>query len=232
MRTLIVDDEPRAIELLQGYVQHFPTIEVVGSCRTAPKALTLLQHQEIDLIFLDINMPQLSGLALARFIDPQRTKIIFTTAYAEHAVASYEVEAFDYLLKPISFERFTQAIRRLLREQVVQPGQPPAAPTATITVESGVNTHLVNPAHISYLEKDGNYLFYHLDGQRIMARQSVAEALVTLPSYFLQIHKSYIINVRQVEYFNKLEVSVHGRKLPVGGSFREDVLHHLEKPHH
>ncbi|MCB9082038.1 MAG: response regulator transcription factor [Lewinellaceae bacterium] len=230
MRALIVDDEPQAIALLQGYLQHFPSIEVAGSCRTAPKALTALQSQSIDLIFLDINMPQLSGLALARLIDTRRTKIIFTTAYAEHAVASYEVAAFDYLLKPISFERFTQAVSRVLREQVVQQGPSPAEPPEMITVKSGANTHLVNPIQIGYLEKDGNYLFYHLEGQRIMARQSVAEALATLPPYFLQIHKSYIVNVRQVEYFNKLEISVQGRKLPVGGSFREDVLYHLENP--
>ncbi len=113
MKAIIVDDEPKAIELLKSYLKHFSSIELVGTFRNGLKAFEFMNQEAVDLIFLDINMPHLSGISLSKMIDT-KTKIIFTTAYSEYAVESYEVEAIDYLLKPISLERFTKTMSKVL----------------------------------------------------------------------------------------------------------------------
>lgn len=222
MRAIIVDDEPRAIALLQGYLHHFRAIELAGTFRNGLKALEFLNEDAVDLVFLDIDMPHLSGISLSRLL-PAGTRVIFTTAHADYAVESYEVEAVDYLLKPISLERFSRAVNRLLRQE-----------TATIpegdrlSLRSGSDTFLVAPAEIAYLEKDGNYMTYHLlSGRRILTRQSVAGALEQLPASFVQNHKSFVINLEQVQRFSREEVCIGEAKLPIGGSFREELLQRL-----
>lgn len=215
MKAIIVDDEPRAIELLRSYLQYFPEVEVAGTFRNAVKALDFLHGNPVDLVFLDIQMPHLSGLSLSKAIDPS-VRVIFTTAYAEYAVESYEVEALDYLLKPISLARFTRAMARVLS---------PAAPAQeAIPVKSGARIYRLRPQEILYLEKDGNYMTYYLPDRKVLARESIAEALGKLPSSFVQTHKSFIINLDQIDFYDKEKISVKGRIVPVGSGFREEFL--------
>lgn len=227
MKTIIVDDEPKAITLLESYLQYFPEIELVGSFRNGMKAISFLNTHTVDLIFLDINMPHISGLSVARIVEPN-AKVIFTTAYAEHALESYDLDAVDYLLKPITLERFTRAIRKVLKPEpgviVMQKNKEPQR----ILVKSGSRTYQLEPSQIYYLEKDHNYMWYHLAEEKIMARQSTAEALDRLPAQFLQIHKSYIVNRDHIEYFDKQQVSVNGQALGIGGSFREGFLTEMQ----
>lgn len=223
MKAIIIDDEPRAIDLLKGYLEQFDSITLAGTFRNGLKALAFLAENKTDLIFLDINMPHLSGMALSKMVS-RDTRIIFTTAYSEYAVESYEVEAIDYLLKPISFERFSKAIAKVLQTAP----NIPKPEDAIIMVKSGAKIYRVTVDDIYYLEKDGNYMTYHLEKQAILARESVAEALAVLPDYFIQIHKSYIVNSRKMDYFDKQEVAVLQRRLPIGTLYRERFLSLLQ----
>ena len=221
MTAIIVDDEPRAIQLLESYLQHFSQIQLVGTFRNGLKAFQQLSKQRVDLVFLDINMPHISGIDLSRLLTPQ-TKVIFTTAYSEYAVESYEVQAVDYLLKPISFERFAKAVSKIL----VAPAEK-SKPAETILVKSGTEVHQIRLDQLLFLEKDGNYLMYHLNGQQVLARSSVANALENLPDWFKQIHKSYAVNLRLVNRFDRESLYIGGRQLPIGPSFRELVMDYL-----
>lgn len=223
MRTVIIDDEPRAIQLLEQYLAHFADFTVVGTFRSGPRAFEFMRRETVELAFLDINMPHLTGLSLARLIDPG-VKVIFTTAYAEFAAESYEVAAVDYLLKPISLERFTQAIAKV---QTPEPPSAQAAPTGIVLVKSGSELHRVETDAIRYLEKDGNYLTYHLADRRILARATVAEALATLPAHFVRVHKSFIVNTRHIAVVRKEDLGVGEAWIPIGGRYRAALLEQL-----
>jgi two-component system, LytTR family, response regulator len=218
MKAIIVDDEPKAIELIKSYLQHFGLIELIGTFRNGLKAFEFMNQEDVGLIFLDINMPHLSGISLSKMIDT-KTKIIFTTAYSDYAVESYEVEATDYLLKPISLERFTKAMSKVLSENSA--GGP--IQSSTMMIKSGTKIYRVDVDQIAYLMKDGNYMIYHSSNQNIMARESISEALDVLPDHFIQVHKSYIINIHNIDFISSEEISVKGDKIPIGNSFKDSV---------
>ena len=220
MKAIIVDDEPRAIALLKDYLGHFSSVELVGTFRNGLKAFEFLSKEHIDLIFLDINMPHISGISLSKLLDHQ-VKIIFTTAYSDYAVESYEVHAVDYLLKPISLERFTKAISRVLTEEK-NPSQ--NSNQDLILIKSGSKIHRLNCNEIKYIEKDGNYTTYHLTNQKIIARESVSEVLKKLPSNFIQVHKSFIVNTAKVSSIEKNQLYIQNIKIPIGASFKETAL--------
>lgn len=223
MKTIIVEDEPKAIELLKSYIQHFAELELVATFRNGLKALTYLNTEPVDLVFLDINIPHISGLSLSKMIHPD-TRVIFTTAYSEYAVESYEVNAVDYLLKPITFERFAKAVSKVISQPATPPPAPENPSTDTLNVKSGSRIYQVKVEELDYLEKDGNYMIYHYDGQRIYARQSAPEALESLPPHFMQIHKSFIVNTRRLDFYDKNVVSVVAREIPLGPKYREAFL--------
>ncbi|MDX2245950.1 MAG: LytTR family DNA-binding domain-containing protein [Bacteroidia bacterium] len=218
MKAIIVDDEPRAIELIRSYLIHFPQVELAATFRNGLKAAEFCTQENVDLVFLDINMPYLSGMALSRILGKD-IRVVFTTAYSEYAVESYEVEARDYLLKPISLERFTQTMLKILapRNETLLPEKKP------LFIKSGTRVYRVKTDDILYLEKDGNYMTYYLENQKILARESISEALQALPEAFFQIHKSYIINRDKIVFVDKDTVCVAGITLPVGNTYREFV---------
>ena len=225
MKVIIVDDEPKAIKLIETYLTHFADFDLMATFRNGLKALTFLNSNAVDVVFLDINMPHLSGLSLSKMISP-KTSIIFTTAYAEHAVESYDVNAVDYLLKPISLERFSKAIAKILENRKDFPTQKTIIERkpATIFVKSGYDTHQVRVDEIDYLKKDGNYLYYFVANKKIMARESIKEALAKLPDYFMQIQKSYIVNFSKIDSLNSEFVFIGEDKVPVGSQFRANLL--------
>ncbi len=223
MKTIIVDDEPKAIELLKSYIAHFNVIDLVGSFRNGIKAIEYLSNNPVDLVFLDINMPHISGLTLSKMIVPE-TRIVFTTAYSEYAVESYEVRAVDYLLKPISLERFSKAMSKILSET---PEAENNSDSNILLVKSGSKVFRVNIHDIVFLEKDGNYITYHLSDNNILARESVQQVLDRLPHYFIQTHKSYIINSEKVISIDKDNVMVGDQTIPIGNSFKQAVRDRL-----
>lgn len=220
MTVIIVDDEPKAIELVASYLSHFSSFELVKTFRNALKALNYLNGNSVDVVFLDINMPHLSGLSLSKMIDV-KTAIVFTTAYAEYAVESYELNAMDYLLKPISLTRFSQTMTKLMEALHQQKIVNKEEELNTIFVKSGLETRQLKLASIDYLQKDGNYIYYLSQGEKIMVRQSIAEALSMLNVDFIQIHKSYIVNFKKVTSIATEFVKIGTIQLPVGAQYKQ-----------
>lgn len=222
MRVIIVDDEPKAIDLLSGYLNHFKGVELVGTFRNGLKAFEFLSKEKVDVVFLDISMPHITGISLSKMID-SATKIIFTTAYSEYAVESYEVNAVDYLLKPISLERFTNAMSKLFTKDEVKKENT----DSVITIKSGASTHLINPESILYLEKDANYMTYHTSTEKIIARESVSEALSRLPRNFIQVQRSFIANTKAITKLDSDTIYIGNHAIPIGANFKEEVIKKL-----
>ena len=218
---VIIDDEPKAIQLLELYCDRLSDINVLESFRDPIKGLSFIKKSKPDMVFLDINMPHIKGNELARIL-PKKLKIIFTTAYSEFAAESYEIGALDYLLKPISFERFLSCIGKIKSTISL-----PETETKFVIVKSGTTSHRLEVSEINYLQKDGNYSFYHLNDKKIMARESVAESLAKLPNHFIQIHKSYIVNLNKISSFGVDFVQVGKKMLPVSEKFKEQVYKRL-----
>jgi DNA-binding LytR/AlgR family response regulator len=222
MKAIIVDDEPKAIELLKNYLEHFRSIELVGTFRNGLKAFEFLSKEPVDLILLDINMPHITGISLSKML-PENIKVIFTTAYSEYAVESYEIKALDYLVKPISLERFTKSISRVLSSK----------PNTTekekqlIFVKSGFETFRLESESILFLEKDGNYMNYHCINQKVLARETIQEAFEKLPDNFIQTHKSYIVNLGNVTSYTSNELTIGKEKIPISETYKNKVLKRL-----
>ncbi len=229
MKVIIVDDEPKAIELIASYLKHFSNFELISTFRNGLKALEFLNTNMVDVVFLDINMPHLSGLSLSKMIG-SKTEIVFTTAYSEHALESYDVNTIDYLLKPISLERFSKTITKLIDKYDKQHISTVNIPQTkhTIFIKSGLDTHQIKIEDIEYLQKDGNYMFYFVNGKRIMARQSIAEALSHLTDDFIQIQKSYIVNFSKIDSVSSDAVSIGEHRIPIGSQFKSILLRKLK----
>lgn len=219
MKVIIVDDEPKAITLLTSYLSHFNKFEVIATFRNGLKALKFLNENNVDVAFLDINMPHLNGLSLSKMID-SKTTIIFTTAYSEHALESYDVNALDYLLKPISLERFSKTMSKLID----QFEKHKTVSSEKIYIKSGTESHLVKIAAINYLKKDGNYVYYFTDDKKIMARENIANSLEALNDDFIQIQKSYIINIQKITTISKDSVTINKVKIPIGQQYKKQLL--------
>jgi len=220
INVIIVDDEPKAIELISSYVSHFSDFQLVKTFRNGLKALEFINVNEVDVIFLDINMPHLSGLSLSRMISKE-TAIVFTTAYSEHAVESYNVDAFDYLLKPISLERFSKTITKLtatFSTDAIAAGN--TNTSKTIFIKSGLETHQLRVEEVNYLEKNGNYIYYITYSKKIMARQSINEAMQNLTNDFIQVQKSFIVNFKKIDSMTPDYITINERKIPIGPQFK------------
>ncbi len=224
MTAIIVDDEPRAIDLIKSYLEHFSAVHLLGTFRNGLKALEFLNKKKVDIIFLDINMPHLSGISLSKMIQA-KTKIIFTTAYSEYAVESYEVEAIDYLLKPISLERFTKTMSKILIDDTSFS----SIKSNILMIKSGTKVFRVDIDEIYYLMKDGNYMNYHTKDKVIMARESISESILLLPKHFTQIHKSYIINVHKIDFISKGELSINNQIIPIGNAFKQNLIDNMNQ---
>lgn len=223
MKAIIVDDEPKAIELLKSYLNHFNSIELVGTFRNGLKAFEFLSKEPVDLILLDINMPHISGISLSKML-PDNVKIIFTTAYSEYAVESYEIQAVDYLVKPISLERFTKSISRVLSSKTPSTEKE----YQMVFVKSGNETFRLESESILYLKKDGNYMTYHCLTQNIMARETIHESIEKLPDSFIQTHKSYIVNLENIASFTSNELTIGKDKIPISDTHKNYVIKRLE----
>ena len=223
MKAIIVDDEPKAIHLIKTYLEYFNSIDVVGTFRNGLKAFEYLSKEPVDLIFLDINMPHISGISLSKML-PEHIKVIFTTAYSEYAVESYEIQAVDYLVKPISLERFTKSVSRVIANNE----RTSTVDKTPILLKSGYETYRLQAAQILFLEKDGNYMTYHCVHQKILARETIQEALEKLPKAFLQTHKSYIVNVDKVLSYGSSELTVGKEKIPISDTYRAGLMQVLE----
>jgi DNA-binding LytR/AlgR family response regulator len=221
LRCLIVDDEPLARQLLQSHVDKITSLELIGLCETAMEAFEILHNQPIDLLFLDIQMPNITGLSFLKSLkNPPR--VIFTTAYTEYAVEAFELDAIDYLLKPITFERFLKAVQKV----TPMPANIPAAgkTPADTAIFLKVNKRLlrIEVQTILYIEGFGDYVKVILKDQTHVTYLSLTRMEELLPAEdFMRVHKSFIVNLRQMQFLEGNNIRVHGIDIPVSTSYRD-----------
>lgn len=235
VKCLIVDDEDLAIDVITEYINRIDYLELVGTCKSAVEALTVLNQQAIDLLFLDIQMPGLTGLQLIRNLS-SRPEVIFTTAYSEYALEGFELEALDYLIKPIPFDRFIKAINRYfkLNHQPLQIQEQSTTDTfkdSFIFVKSDKVMVKVVLSDITHIESLRNYVSIYLkEGQEIKTLNTISNIEEKLPeTHFLRIHRSYIIAIDKIDSFTSGSVKITGQYIPIGRNYKEQVKQVLEQ---
>jgi DNA-binding LytR/AlgR family response regulator len=238
LRCLLVDDEPLAHTVLHAYLDRLPGLATwAGSCYGAVEVLTQLRTIPVDVLFLDVDMPELTGLELLRAL-PQLPQVVLCTAHATHALDAFELGVVDYLLKPIRFERFVKTVTRLHtllaeRSPVATPAPTPAAaPPASDSffLKTDAGTERVRFAELLYVEGYGNFVKCHTSaGRTLLTAETMKQMESSLPAtQFLRVHKSYLVNMACVERLSGNSLHIGGREVPVGSTFRADVLRRLQ----
>lgn len=225
---IIVEDEPNAVQLLQDHIGKVPFLELKAVCFDAMEAMAFLKQQQADVLFLDINMPRLSGLELAAML-PAGQKIIFTTAYSEYALDSFEYHVIDYLLKPITFKRFIQAVNKLAPPATASVTQVQDTAGDFIFIKSGRQVHKLEYSRILYLEAMKEYVSIHMQDEKLLVYKRMKEMETVLPAGFVRIHNSFIINLAHTSQVNGSTAEVAGRELPVSSGYRERFLEMVRK---
>ena len=233
IKCMAIDDEPLALRQLRSYISKVPFLEMVAACQSAADALQVLQSEQIDLIFCDINMPDISGMEFVRALpDENRPMIIFTTAYSQYAVDGFRLDAVDYLLKPFSLDEFRHAVNKAqewfdLHNQAVDDSGGPEF----ISVKADHKVMLVRTADIVYVESNGEYVVLVMqDGSRIVTLFRLKNMETMLPSEsFMRVHRSYIINLKRISGYSKGSVYLDGASepLPVSDSFLEAFMEYV-----
>jgi len=230
IRCIIVDDEQHAIDLLVLYVNQTPYLQLVGSTTNPVEALQLVNTQEVDLVFLDIQMPELSGLDIVKAIRG-KAKVILTTAYSEFAIESYELEVVDYLLKPIRLPRFLQAVQKVVKELGNIKGEEGQEQEADdyifIKLDTKRNLLKINLSEIDYIEAMDNYIGIFQAGRKTLVYTTMKELEVRLPSkQFIRVHKSFIVPMNRISGIDGNLVRLKGIAafIPIGKSYREGLM--------
>lgn len=217
LRCLIVDDEPGAHYVLEAHIEKVQALQITGHCYNAMETANFLHREKVDLVFLDINMPELSGLDLLKILNNNHPKIILTSAYSEFALESYEYDVVDYILKPISFPRFLKAVNKILQQEAPPVNQP----EEPLVLKTGSTQTTVDPQDIYYVQSMGNYVKVYLENKCLVVNATTAEMEKLLPSgTFVRIHKSYIIAADKVEEWGPRHVVILDESLPVGQTFK------------
>lgn len=229
---IIVDDEPVAREILESHLRKVDAVHVIATCKNAIEAFNQINSNQIDLIFLDINMPEISGLSFAKSIN-KNIKVIFTTAYREYAIDGFNLQAVDYLLKPISFERLLQAVNKYIGESNVEVVNSSLEiqqeKVDFIFVRADRKMMKINFSEINYIESFSDYLKFHLDDKIIVTRETITSIEAKLPkTNFLRIHRSFIVCIAKINSFTNEFIEVNEKALPISRSYKKDVLTKLE----
>ncbi|MET3026641.1 response regulator transcription factor [Flavobacterium sp. UW10123] len=229
-KCIIVDDEPPATRILENYIGKVNFLEKAGVFNDSLKALEFLNTHSVDVIFLDIQMPQLTGLQLSRIIS-KNIKVIFTTAYPDFALEGFELNAVDYLLKPISFERFYQAVSKLNSEPKTVVSNQSNLPDFLFVKTDGKNKfQKVFLRDILYIESLQNYVCIHASKQQIITHSSLKNVIESLPeNEFIQIHKSHVVSLKHIESTDNFSVFVNGKELPIGATFKDAFFDKIEE---
>lgn len=233
IRCLVVDDEPLAIRLLENHIQQFPQLELVASSWNAIEAFDVLKKEAIDLIFLDIQMPGLSGIDFLKSLN-NPPAVIFTTAYREYAVESYELDVIDYLLKPVTMDRFFRSINKYLDRQTSSstPTAPhsPSTPTEEDHIFVNTNRKYVKILfdEVTYVESLKDYVRIHTTEQSITTKDKISEFEKKLPDYFLRVHRSFIVNTGKISAYTAYDIEIGKKEIPIGISYKQVVMNYLQ----
>lgn len=231
IKCLIVDDEPLAIRILEKHCAQIEDIEVVASCESAIEAFTILQKQRVDLLFLDIQMPELTGIELLKTL-PHPPNVIITTAYREYALEGYELDVTDYLLKPIAFDRFLKAIQKVyrktdpdvvLQQKIMQSGQLKEEEFLLVKVQKKMVKVMLS--EIQYIENMRDYVRIKMTDGEVVTKMLIRDMDNMLPeSDFLRVHRSFIVSLGKVRSVSPSVLEIGDEEIPVGRSYKSAVL--------
>ncbi len=225
MTAIAIDDEPRALEVVQMHAQKVPFLDLKATFTDAFEAIPYLQQNKINLVFLDIKMPDISGIEFVHILQ-KAPMIIFTTAYSEYAVNGFELNAVDYLMKPFSLVRFTKACNKALEIKTLRNDETPNF----IFLKTGYEDEKVLLDEILYIEAEGNYMAYILPKRKLLCRQNISETLTQLPhNQFIRIHRSYVVALNKIQKITRQSVWVAGKELSIGASYEEKLGEIREK---
>lgn len=225
LKCIIVDDEPIAIEYLKDYVNQMPNLELVATANRASKAHTILESETIDLIFLDIQMPGLTGLDFIRTLS-HKPAIILTTAYTEYALEGFNLEVDDYLLKPFSFERFAQAVKKVSKENTQKlENEQTDLSRDFIFLKSGYKSVKVNISDITHVEGMKEYVtFYTTEGRKFVKNDRIKHIEEQLkPYHFIRVHKSFLVSIKHISSFFGNTLEIGELEIPVGRVYKDDL---------
>jgi len=229
IKCLVVDDEPLAIRLIENHLEKIEGFEVVATCNNAMKAFEILNKQAVDLMFLDIKMPNMTGIEFLKNLkNPPKT--VLTTAYRDFALESYDIGVVDYLLKPITFERFFKAVDKFLdaRQTVAAPIEYAGNPF--VVLKSGVKSYKINIDEVLYIESLKDYIkIFLISNKPISFKYKISDIELELKGQkFLRVHRSFLINTNQIVAFTGNEIEVKGAEIPIGASYKDAVMRFLE----
>ena len=240
VRCIAIDDEPLALRQIKSYIERTESLSLVATCRSAIEAQQILEEQKIDLIFVDINMPDLNGIDFVRSL-AGNYYVIFTTAYSEFALEGFKLNAIDYLLKPFTYDEFTKAIQKVVSlvdlvnrchaaENAMAANEAESADKEYISVKADYKTQLVRIADIVYLESASEYVRLHIEGSAtITTLFRLKNMETTLPQEsFLRVHRSYIVNLKRISSYTKGRIFLdNGEYIPLGENYKERFFEHF-----
>lgn len=234
IRCIVVDDEPFAIELLEDFIRKVPFLQLAGTCESALEALDILKKGNVDLMFLDIKMPDINGLDLMKSLKNPPV-VIFTTAYSEYAVDSYNLDALDYLLKPIPFDRFLKSVNKA-REYLEENGNVPLQETPNVPgkdyffVKANYQILKINFSDILYLEGLKDYVKIYCGSKPVLTNQCMKYFESKLPAdTFVRVHRSFIVSLDKITAISKNRVQIGDKYIPVSGSFKDHFFQIIDK---
>lgn len=225
---VIADDEPLPVELLSAYAERVPELKVLATFNDPIEAQKFLSENQVDLVFLDIEMPHLNGLELLKSL-PQKPMAIFTTAYAEFAVDGFELNAIDFLLKPFDFERFKKSVEKAIEYKYFSQRPKPKTSDSFIFVKSEYKAVKINLADILYIEGMDSYVKIYAGGKPVLSLMSMKACLDLLPPEdFIRVHRSFIVPVSKVQSIRNKVIKIGDKEIPIGGTY-EDVIGKLTR---
>ena len=229
LKCLIVDDEMLAQNVIEKYVSTIPTLKLVGKCDNAIDAISFLHNNSVDLLFLDLNMPELSGLDMLKTLT-NPPKVILTTAYSEYALESYEYGVVDYLLKPIKLERFIKAVNKVVElvSKVEEFDNNEDQTKKPVFIKEDQTSYAISPSNILYVEAYGNYLKVHTYDKVYIIRETMQHMTSLLPeSVFCRIHKSFIVNKHKISKVTGNMLFINKIELPIGTTYKMDLMREI-----
>jgi len=229
MNCLIVDDEPIAQNILKEFISKVDYLHLVDCCSNANEAFNVVQQNKIDLVFLDINMPGIDGMAFAKII-PKEIHVIFTTAYREYAIEGFNLEATDYLLKPIPFDRFLKSVAKVQESLTKARNTPSAEKPEFLFVRQDRKMEKIDFSEILFVESYSDYIKIHLNDRVLIVRESISNFENKLPeSQFIRFHRSFIGNILAIDSYTHEYLEIAGKALTISRSYKEEVLKRLQQ---